>query len=342
MRDVPWRRQAFTLIELLVVIAIIAILIGLLLPAVQKVREAANRIRCSNNLKQLGIALHNYHGDRERLPPGGRVRNMRQDWNWTQDQGSWLVHILPYVEQDNLYRIYEPVLKEDGPQPPRYSVLDYGHGEQAGHILPRDAAGNYIGDQRPPPKVYICPSADYDPIQRAGSTYSGSLGPQCAMGPCGYNPYQVWCDMPAVGIPRSPEHGNTLDTADLRGVFNRLGAKVRFADITDGTANTIMVGEILPHWHDHPWQWVHFNGGASHATTLVPINYPTDRQVSCATDPPRSWQNWNLSWGFKSRHAQGANFLMCDGSVQFISQNIDHQLYQWLGCRNDGFPAQLP
>src|SRR5687767_15937904 len=94
-------RRAFTLIELLVVIAIIAILMALLLPAIQKVREAANKMRCGNNLKQLGLAVHAYHADNGRLPPGGVLRN--NDWgdtaNYAQNQGSWLLRVLPYMEE---------------------------------------------------------------------------------------------------------------------------------------------------------------------------------------------------------------------------------------------------
>src|SRR5881392_2713123 len=105
------RRDGFTLIELLVVIAIIGVLVGLLLPAVQKVREAANRMKCQSNLKQLALACHSYHDSTGQFPPGGLINpnwnGTNGTWNaaggWTWDKGSWLVYTLPYMEQDNLY-----------------------------------------------------------------------------------------------------------------------------------------------------------------------------------------------------------------------------------------------
>jgi prepilin-type processing-associated H-X9-DG protein len=112
---------------------------------------------------------------------------------------------------------------------------------------------------------------------------------------------------------------------------------MNLASVSDGTSNTIMVGEVLPQEHDHYWSgsWSSFNGGASHHTTIIPINYRTDTRNWCSP-PQTSFQNWNVSWGFKSRHTNGANFVFADGSVHFLTQGIDIRTYQLLGCRNDG------
>jgi prepilin-type N-terminal cleavage/methylation domain-containing protein/prepilin-type processing-associated H-X9-DG protein len=330
---VPWRR-GFTLIELLVVIAIIALLMALLLPAIQKVREAANKMKCGNNLKQFGIACHMYNDDYNRLPPGGYFRRVNKfdpwSFDWGQDQGSWLMYLLPYMEQDALWREYKVYLVPDG-EAGWYSIQQVSNWN------------------RPSPQYMRCPSDDWDHGTNATSNYAGSLGPQCQIGPCGYDPFQFqncWEPGPAAniaGIPGSPSHGNSPFPDHIRGCFNRMGAKIRLADMIDGSSNTIMIGEVRPNEHDHmPWRgsWVHFNGGMAHAGTLPPINYRTDSPDWCSP-VDRSRTNWNLSWGFKSRHPGGAQFVMGDGSVAFLTENIDYLLYQYLGCRNDRMPAQI-
>jgi prepilin-type N-terminal cleavage/methylation domain-containing protein/prepilin-type processing-associated H-X9-DG protein len=310
-----WRSRGFTLIELLVVIAIIAILIGLLVPAVQKVREAAARLQCQNNLKQFGIACHMYADQHnQQLPPGGY-------FNW-DERGTWLVYTLPYMEQDNIYK---------------KAVAAAG-----GDLY---TTGNSVGiswgtfSATAPPKYMRCPSDDYNRTATV-SNYVGSLGPQCATGPNGCNPNQQYCNGQSLGwgYQTSPDHGNSTNSNDIRGLFNRLGATMVLpGSIPDGTSNTIMIGESLPGSHDHLAQnaWWGYNCGASHCTTIVPINMLMPEQVNSGGGCTFT-NNWNTSWGFKSRHSGGTNFVFADGSVHFITAGIDLRTYNLLGCRNDG------
>jgi prepilin-type N-terminal cleavage/methylation domain-containing protein/prepilin-type processing-associated H-X9-DG protein len=319
-----WQCKGFTLIELLVVIAIIAILIGLLLPAVQKVREAANRMKCQNNLKQFGIACHTYHDTYNLFPPGGRTP--RPNWldptsaeNWGDDRGTWLIYTLPYMEQDNLFKMIPPLNAPSGANP-----IGVARGN-----------ANFTS-ARPP--FLRCPSDAWQ-LNEALTNYAGSLGPQCLAGGCGDDRFQQFCNGTALGwgYPASPDHGNDWGSSGIRGLFNRLGASMNMASIPDGTSNTIMIGEVLPEEHDHYWNgsWVHFNGGAAHHGTLPTINYRSNQRSRCGSPPATYFGNWNVSWGFKSRHSGGANFVFADGSVKFLSQSIDHRTYQLIGCRND-------
>jgi len=312
-----------------VVIAIIAVLIGLLLPAVQKVREAANRMKCSNNLKQFALACHTYHDRNGFLPPGSLCLPNGPSWanlDWGSNKGTWQVYTLPDMEQDNLYR-----------QIPNLTVPHFdsiGSAEQAG-VLPRN-----LPYQR-------CPSDAFEP-DKPYSNYMGSLGPCCVDDKCGYNPFAKYCDQPSWGYTIGAIEGEDSNPSTLRGLFGRSGPKIAWVDIPDGMSNTIMLGESLPAQNGHllffTWYTLY---GCQMCTTIIPINYPIyEKDLSfCGTNfagPEHSLWNNDVSWGFKSNHPGGALFAFADGSVHFLSQTIDHKTYQLLGCRNDGQIVTLP
>ena len=311
MFKIPRRRSAFTLIELLVVIAIIAVLIALLLPAVQQAREAARRSQCKNNLKQYGLAIHNYVDAYGQLPMGGTGT---APYYYNNYPGvTWQVRVLPFLDQAPLFNqldfklasTFDQVLN-DG-QPARVHTVPYSGcpSDTSPRVISGWAQTSYSGCQ--------------------GSQGNLSVDPNC-------NQFQIFA------LKVNPNNGDTLDTTQVSGVFNRLGAKFRFADITDGLSNTLCVGEILPRCHDHVGGFWHGNGmGNAHASTITPINTMTTCDFTSASIPCHAQNNWNYSWGFRSQHVGGAHFVLCDGSVRFLSQNMDHQnTYQRLGDRADG------
>jgi prepilin-type N-terminal cleavage/methylation domain-containing protein/prepilin-type processing-associated H-X9-DG protein len=346
--------KGFTLIELLVVIAIIAILIGLLVPAVQKVREAAARAQCQNNLKQLALACINYADtNQHRLPPGGWTGgNPPGGWD---ERGSWLVYSLPYIEQGPMYNLAEKFA--GGPLKTTVNSVGNGVYFPWAPYVQKGQPFQWSNSQGGTTLPYgRCPSDGDVALGASASNYVGSLGSQCAIGPCGYDPNQFRCrpdksgfggGFNGMGYSESPDHGNDWSPGGIRGLFNRLGATILFpASIPDGTSNTLMIGEALIQNHDHlaQMQWWSFNGGNTHCTTIIPINNLNGRgrQVDCSTDPPNSYQNWDVSWGFASQHTGGANFAFADGHVQYVSQSIDMITYQLLGCRNDNRPVTVP
>ncbi|WP_449314233.1 DUF1559 family PulG-like putative transporter [Roseimaritima ulvae] len=333
-------RAGFTLVELLVVIAIIGVLVGLLLPAVQAAREAARRMSCSNNLKQIGLAIHNYaDSNKERFPVGTMAHdpaNTGSGWPWNAGpwrKGSELVKLLPFVEQNNVFEQIDFSLDVESQFP----------------------ALGYAGTSGTKMSVYICPSDGTTGNKLSGAhqfyNYAKSMGNQLMPGQYGCNQYPDANGDPTIlggrmYVAGGTGHGSTNTPNSISGVFSRFIWSAKFADITDGTSNTILFGEIIPSCGDHHrGGW--YSSNALWTATTGPINFNTcgwqgvaDNQQTAA--PCNDYRNWQTSQAFKSQHPGGAQFVLCDGSVRFIPETVDYTTYQKLGGRNDGQPLQMP
>ena len=325
-------RPAFTLIELLVVIAIIAILIGLLLPAVQKVREAANRAKCENNLKQIGLAIHGYHNDNRTLPPG-RIGN-----GWT----TWQVMVLPYLEQNSVFRLWD---------------LRYRPSEQPGTFNPAPGGPN---DPLPIKlAVFYCPSTRTPSSAALSVSYTTNASNNTTMNPAGTGDYGS-CDgnkndtgslrssiptaVPAVAS------GIALGNAPKGTIVTSYKSQMSFLNVTDGTSNTLFVGEK----HIRPVSYqgkgddrsiYTADGNAFHerrvgtdTTGGVTTNYPLttnpglgidgDGGANTATDP-------QANFIFGSKHAV-VQFAFGDGSVRGLRPDLDLTTLTYLGLPSDG------
>lgn len=268
-------QRGFTLIELLVVIAIIAILIALLLPAVQQAREAARRSTCKNNLKQLGLALHNYNETHSIFPPASVTAN----------QIGVFAFILPYMEQANLYNKWNFSLTQ-------------------GDVANRPANST-------PVPGYFCPSKPRSSLNSSTQAYGDY----------------------AVSSGTGQSNGGAQ--SDWKGMFNR-DSNTRLRDITDGTTNTFAAGEKRTVENGtltgQQYRWGYH---AVRTTQQVHIN-----QTVITTTPARIFNDSTANFG--SEHVGGAHFVFADGSVHFLSENMNFTVYQHLSDKADGNVTQFP
>ena len=328
-------RKGFTLVELLVVIAIIGILVALLLPAVQAAREAARKMSCGNNLKQIGVALHTYHENFKQMPPTGIFHWTRQSNNgfrWRPStKGGDLIKLLPFMEQDPIYKQLDFTMAGAARTPAEFE-------EQVNPLTGVFYRAEVIPN-------FLCPSANCDPhvnatnlkTARSVSCYSSSMGAQLNTS------RGNWCnDYPGntFGTGRS-NHGGDARASQLSGPFARGHWAARFRDITDGTSQVIAYGEVLPQDDvTKIWGWFHFNEWPS--GTHSPINYPIrgrgERGAYGAQDCGH-YYNLQTSTGFRSQHRGGAQFVFADGSVHLLGETMDYLTYNRLGCRRDGEPV---
>ena len=295
--------SGFTLVELLVVIAIIGILIALLLPAVQAAREAARRSQCSNNMKQLGLALHNYHDVYNVLPPGG----MRDVSTTILANGlAWNVLILPFMEQQPLYDQFNFLLTPDN--------------SCAG------APNTTIA--RTPVAGFLCPSGTklYDGASTTIHTahYVGIMGPK------GTNPVTNTAYSVQNGTGYSGHGGFARDGTMY---YN---SEVKFRDILDGTANTLLVGELS---HDKANCYRLWPRGIydNHSRSTKNITYSINAFAYGATTTTiyPSMPEFN-DVSMSSNHPGGAQFTIADGSTRFLSETVDITLYRSAASRNGG------
>jgi prepilin-type N-terminal cleavage/methylation domain-containing protein/prepilin-type processing-associated H-X9-DG protein len=314
MPAIAARRRAFTLIELLVVIAIIAILMALLVPAVQKVREAAARTQCANNLKQIGIAVHAYHSEHRCLPISAGTGSL--SFTLTGPHWSWLANILPYIEQKDLF-----------------VTANIGSGQMNGSD---PAVLQAIGTQIP---TFLCPSDGYsnqgtrtDEFNITG-TPVGQTNYQGCMGSNWGNDGDLSPGSPGAPFScdarwRNAGPNNTYDGLDAGdGLLYRtcFARKLNLNKIQDGTSNTFLAGEQMPQKDMH-CDWPYFN----HATATCGIA-PNAKNSNGAEYDPSDWAD---VFGFHSPHRGGINFLFADGSVRWVDEGIDLVTYRALATHS--------
>jgi prepilin-type N-terminal cleavage/methylation domain-containing protein/prepilin-type processing-associated H-X9-DG protein len=320
----PSRRFGFTLIELLVVIAIIGVLIGLLLPAVQKVREAASRMKCANNLKQMALAAHNYHATHEAFPLGMSTTPATSAY-WYLPTIYWPQAIFPFIEQGNVYRLQD--FTQGVGNPAWYTNNAAAHQSVIkGYQCPSDDVGVF-GNAATDPQIVNWSRSSYAACFSADGTW---MEPNVTNG---------W------DTGNSTAASNPSVTSGKRALFN-VNVKKQVRDVIDGTSNTVAFSELISGPTEtgdvRGYWWGYF--GAQYSHMRAPNSPLNDRLVSgfcfntkpaapCDTTSPY-WTTVLIS--ARSYHPGGVNAALADGSVRFISNAIDQNLWIGLGSINGG------
>ena len=318
------RRSAFTLVELLVVIAIIGTLVGLLLPAVQAARESARRSTCQNNLKQLGVALHNYHDARKVFPMGNRCTTSAlppmsaSPGDPTATREPWTVAILPYAENVALYSKFD------------FKQAFSSHVSQSQQETTLPGTNPNPAAQNTTNPLFQCPSDPELPASPLKNNYFGVMGGVTASGQGA-----AWTAATAA-TPYEIYNNGILFLNSARGIKN----------ITDGTSKTFLVGETIYQYNTPSEKFFGWGQGArtrldyadkcflqNVAGTKSQIN-SKPQQDAAGLHPYAIWQTT-----FSSSHPGGAQFLTADGGVSFISETVNLTIYRQMGVVNDGAPV---